>query len=210
MNEKKKRRVTLLGVVKILFTVSLIVIVLFPLVWMAVGSFKMEKEILGYPPTVFGTKYTLKSFQRIFKTIPMAAYIKNTVIFAGGSTFLAVLFDSLTGYAFARLNFKGKDILFMLVLLTMMVPFQVMMIPLFLESNLRAFGHLRRTDSAEGHLGIRHLYDAVLLRGSSEGSGGSGKSGRHERIRYICKDYVPAGNTGSTDSGYFPSDAELE
>ena len=136
MNEKKKRRVTLLGVVKILFTVSLIVIVLFPLVWMAVGSFKMEKEILGYPPTVFGTKYTLKSFQRIFKTIPMAAYIKNTVIFAGGSTFLAVLFDSLTGYAFARLNFKGKDILFMLVLLTMMVPFQVMMIPLFLESNL--------------------------------------------------------------------------
>lgn len=44
MNEKKKRRVTLLGVVKILFTVSLIVIVLFPLVWMAVGSFKMEKR----------------------------------------------------------------------------------------------------------------------------------------------------------------------
>ncbi len=66
----------------------------------------------------------------------MASYIKNTVIFAGGSTILAVLFDSLTGYAFARLNFKGKDILFMLVLLTMMVPFQVMMIPLFLESNL--------------------------------------------------------------------------
>ena len=92
---------------------------------MAVGSFKLEKEILGYPPTVFGTKYTLKSFQRIFKTIPMASYIKNTVIFAGGSTILAVLFDSLTGYAFARLDFKGKDLLFMLVLLTMMVPFPV-------------------------------------------------------------------------------------
>ena len=136
MNEKKRRRVTLLSVVKIVFTVFLIVIVLFPLIWIAVGSFKLEKEILGYPPTVFGTKYTLKSFQRIFKTIPMASYIKNTVIFAGGSTILAVLFDSLTGYAFARLDFKGKDLLFMLVLLTMMVPFQVMMIPLFLESNL--------------------------------------------------------------------------
>lgn len=54
----------------------------------------------------------------------MASYIKNTVIFAG-STILAVLFDSLTGYAFARLDFKGKDLLFMLVLLAMMVPFQV-------------------------------------------------------------------------------------
>ena len=97
MNEKKKRRVTLLSVVKIVLTVFLIVIVLVPLIWMAVGSFKLEKEILGYPPTVFGTKYTLKSFQRIFKTIPMASYIKNTVIFAGGSTILAVLFDSLTG-----------------------------------------------------------------------------------------------------------------
>ena len=58
MNEKKRRRVTLLSVVKIVFTVFLIVIVLFPLIWMAVGSFKLEKEILGYPPTVFGTKYT--------------------------------------------------------------------------------------------------------------------------------------------------------
>ena len=65
----------------------------------------------------------------------MADYIKNTVIFAGGATILAVLFDSMTGYAFARLNFKGKNILFVLVLITMMVPFQVMMIPLFLESN---------------------------------------------------------------------------
>lgn len=52
MNEKKKRRVTLLRVVKIVLTVFLIVIVLFPLIWMAVGSFKLEKEILGYPPTV--------------------------------------------------------------------------------------------------------------------------------------------------------------
>ena len=73
----------------------IILIVLFPLIWLVVGAFKVEKEIIGFPPSVFGTEYTLKSFQRIFDTIPMADYIKNTVIFAGGATILAVLFLSL-------------------------------------------------------------------------------------------------------------------
>ena len=90
---------------------------------------------MQYPPTLFGTEITWKNFIRIFDTIPMGNYLKNTVIFAGFSTFFALLFDSMAGYAFARLRFKGKNIIFICVLMTMMVPFQVMMIPLFLESN---------------------------------------------------------------------------
>ncbi|WMC91575.1 carbohydrate ABC transporter permease [Kineothrix sp. MB12-C1] len=135
MNRKNKYGVTPAGLLKMVIMLAMIAVVLFPLIWLAAGSLKVEKEIIGYPPSLLGTKYTLKSFQRIFKTIPMAIYIKNTVIFAGGATFLSVIFDSMTGYAFARLEFKGKNLLFMLVLMTMMVPFQVMMIPLFLESN---------------------------------------------------------------------------
>ena len=65
----------------------------------------------------------------------MGVYLKNTVIFAGISTLAALLFDSMSGYAFARLRFKGKNLIFIGVLMTMMVPFQVMMIPLFLESH---------------------------------------------------------------------------
>lgn len=114
---------------------ALIAVVLFPLVWLFAGSVKLEKEILRYPPTLFGTKVTFKNFVRIFSTIPMLQYLKNTVIFAGFSTGFALLFDSMSGYAFARLRFKGKNIIFVCVLLTMMVPFQVMMIPLFLESS---------------------------------------------------------------------------
>lgn len=125
----------ILTAVKVVLMAAMIFVVLFPLLWLVVGSFKIEKEIIGFPPSFFGTSYTGKSFQRIFDTIPMASYIKNTVIFAVGATALSVLFDSMAGYAFARLKFKGKNVIFIFVLITMMVPFQVMMIPLFLESN---------------------------------------------------------------------------
>lgn len=124
-----------LAAVKYVFLIIVFIVVLFPLIWLVINAFKIEKEIIGFPPKLLGTSYTLKSFIRIFSSIPLAAYIKNTVVFAVGSTVLAVLFDSATGYAFARLDFKGKDKIFILVLLTMMVPFQVMMIPLFLESH---------------------------------------------------------------------------
>ena len=58
---------------------------------------------------------------------------KNTIIFAGGVTIISLFFDSMAGYAFARMNFKGKKILFSIILLTMMVPFQIIMTPLYIE-----------------------------------------------------------------------------
>ena len=70
------------------------------------------------------------------------------MIFALGATGLALVFDSAAGYAFAQLDFKGKNFLFVVVLLTMMVPFQVMMIPLFLESN---------------YLGLLNTYMGLIL-----------------------------------------------
>lgn len=127
---------------------ALLLVVLFPLIWLIAGSFKVEKQILAYPPTILGTKHSLKSFIRIFTSIPMGTYLKNTVIFAFSSTALSLLFDSMAGYAFARLKFKGKNFLFIAVLLTMMVPFQVMMIPLFLESHI---------------LGLLNTYPGLIL-----------------------------------------------
>lgn len=81
---KKKMSVssTLIAIARIIIIAMLMFLVLFPIVWMFAGAVKLEKEILQYPPTVFGTEFTWKSFQRVFKTIPMAIYLKNTVIFA--------------------------------------------------------------------------------------------------------------------------------
>lgn len=137
-----------LGIVKYLLLGILLLLVIFPIVWLFLGAFKLEKEILQYPPSYFGTRYTVKNFLRIFTIIPMGTYLKNTVLFSLGATLLSLLFDSLAGYAFARLKFKGKNLLFVIVLITMMVPFQVMMIPLFLESHF---------------LGILNTYAGLIL-----------------------------------------------
>lgn len=125
----------ILGIIKYTVLTALLLVVLFPIIWLFAGSLKLEKEILSYPPTIFGTKISFKSFERIFRNIPMTVYLKNTMIFAGFSTAFAVLFDAMAGYAFARLQFKGKHMIFVIILMTMMVPYQVMMIPLFLESH---------------------------------------------------------------------------
>lgn len=148
MKKGRKISVILSRIVTMLILISVLILVLFPIIWLFSGSLKIERQILQYPPTLFGTKATLKNFVRIFTTIPMGRYLKNTIIFAVGSTVCAVLFDSMSGYAFARLQFKGKNFIFICVLLTMMVPFQVMMIPLFLESN---------------YLGLLNTYQGLIL-----------------------------------------------
>lgn len=88
---------------------------------------------MEYPPKLFTDKYTLKNFAMVFKNIPLFRFLINTLIFAGSVSLISIFFDSMAGYAFARFRFKGRKQLFLLVLFTMMVPFQVIMIPLYIE-----------------------------------------------------------------------------
>ena len=142
----------------------MLVIIMFPFLWMVVSSFKAEPDIITYPPTVFAKSYTLDQYRKVFSAIPLWMYIRNTVIFAFGTTVCSVLFDSMSGYAFARIHFKGRKILFNLVLLTMMIPFQITMIPLFIQEfklgMLNSFGGLiiPRMTSAFGIFMMRSFF----------------------------------------------------
>lgn len=130
--QKKVSGKTIVG--KIIMIIVLLAIA-FPFLWLIISSFKYEKDIISFPPKIFANKYTFDNYIKVWSTIPLLDYIKNTVIFAGGVVITSVFFDSLAGYAFARMHFKGKGALFYFVLLTMMIPFQVFMIPLFIEIN---------------------------------------------------------------------------
>ena len=59
--------------------------------------------------------------------------LKNTVVFSVGVTVVSLFFDSMAAYAFSRMHFQGKNLIFGIILLTMMVPFQIIMIPLYIE-----------------------------------------------------------------------------
>lgn len=106
---------------------------LVPIIWMILGAFKQDSEIISYPPTFFVHNFTIDNFKKLFMRIDMCNYIKNSAIYAIGTTVPSLVVNCLAGYAFARYDFKGKNMIFLLFLATMMIPFQVIMIPLFLE-----------------------------------------------------------------------------
>ena len=116
---KKRSLGNVLGVVLTLF-VALTVVV--PILWLLVSSFKTDVGVIQYPPKFFPVEWTLNQFKYVTKSIPIFDMTKNTVIFAGAVTVLSVFFDSMAGYAFARMNFRGSNVIFSIILLTMMVP----------------------------------------------------------------------------------------
>jgi multiple sugar transport system permease protein len=128
--EQLKKFITGIPVFVILAILALLVLV--PVIWLVFGAFKMEKEIISWPPTFFPHSFTFQNFKDVQDRINILRYIMNSVIYAGGTTLIAVVVNSMAGYAYAFYQFKGKSGLFLLTLATMMVPFQVIMVPLFL------------------------------------------------------------------------------
>lgn len=128
-----KKKIFISKIMGSVFTLFLAISVLTPILWLTVSAFKTDVGVIAYPPTFFPKEWTLKQFKYVSKSIPVFKMLLNTVIFAGGVTILSVFFDSMAGYAFARMNFKGKKLLFSIILLTMMVPFQIIMTPLYIE-----------------------------------------------------------------------------
>lgn len=118
---------------KHIFLLALMISVLYPFLAMIFSSFKSEAEIMTDPIGFFPDKFSLEGYFGIWNRIPFMMFYKNTIIFAGAVTAISLFLDSLAGYAFARLRFRGSNVLFLIVLSTMMIPFQVIMIPLFLE-----------------------------------------------------------------------------
>lgn len=112
--------------------VILALLVLVPIIWMTLSAFKREKEIISWPPTFVPQSLTVENFVDVQDRINILRYMLNSVIYAGGTTLLAVIVNSMAGYAYAFYDFKGKTGLFLMTLATMMVPFQVIMVPLFL------------------------------------------------------------------------------
>ena len=89
---------------------------------------------MKYPPKFFPESLTIENFTNLLQRMQILTYLKNSVIYCVFTTVPQLLINSLAGYAFARYQFKGKNVLFICVLATMMIPFQVIMVPLFLEA----------------------------------------------------------------------------
>ena len=114
-------------------TVLLLLVVAYPFIWLLLSSFKFESSIIQYPPKTWPDMFTFTQYQRVWTKIPLLRMTFNTVFFSGTVTIFNCLLCSMAGYAFARIAFKGKRLMFALVLISMMIPFQIFMIPLYIE-----------------------------------------------------------------------------
>ncbi|CAM5356508.1 carbohydrate ABC transporter permease [Leifsonia shinshuensis] len=104
-----------------------------PFIWMVSGSFRSESDLFGNPASLFPTSITLHGYLGVWEQLPFLRLLGNTFLFAGVTTAATLLFDSLCAYALARLKFRGRNLAFILVIATLMVPFQVTLIPVFIE-----------------------------------------------------------------------------
>lgn len=105
--------------------------IVFPFIWMLFTSFKPEAQIAQYPPKLFPDTWTLENYENVWNRIPFARLLLNSIILAGGVTVISLLLDSMAAYALSRLEFPGRDAIFIVILVALMLPFQVMFIPLF-------------------------------------------------------------------------------
>ena len=127
----KSKKFSIRKAISWLLLIFVAFLIIFPFIWMVVTSFKTEADIRSFPPVLFSGNYSFDNYKNIWSRIPFLSYYKNTLIFAGGVTIVSLICDSMAGYAFARLHFKGRNLLFSMVLVTMMIPFQVIMVPLY-------------------------------------------------------------------------------
>ncbi|HEY8471029.1 MAG TPA: carbohydrate ABC transporter permease [Natronosporangium sp.] len=106
-------------------------VVMLPFVWMLSASLRTQGDLLGNPATLWPGEFTWDNYLDVWRRIPFGRQLLNTVVYAGVVTCVSVVLDSMAGYAFARFEFRGRGVLFVLVLVTLMLPIQVTLIPIF-------------------------------------------------------------------------------
>ncbi|GAA1953924.1 carbohydrate ABC transporter permease [Microbacterium aquimaris] len=121
---------------------------LIPFVWMLLGSLKTQGEILQRPPTWLPQNPTLENFAAWFGPLDFWQFFANSAIVAVATVLGNLVFCSMVGYALAKMEFPGKRVLFLLVMLTLMVPGVVTFVPLFVMVS---------------SLGLVNTYPALIL-----------------------------------------------
>lgn len=138
-----------------------------PFIWMVTGSFRTEADLFANPASLWPETWSTHGYERIWQELPFSRLLLNSFVFAGAATLLCLIFDSMTAYALARIKFRGSKVVFWLVIATLMVPFQVTLIPVF--GQLFEFGWLDtyqglilpRATSAFGIFMLRQFFISI-------------------------------------------------
>ncbi len=118
--------------VPIILLFMLSVVIIAPMVWTVSTSLRKGSESFTVPPKWLPTDLAVENYAEVFDKVPFGRQIINSTLITWGTVFGQLVSASLAGYAFARLEFQGRDVLFWVVLATMMIPIQAVVIPVFI------------------------------------------------------------------------------
>lgn len=110
-------------------------IMLLPFFWMLSTSFKQSSELFTYPPTWIPETLEFSNYQDAMTSMPFDRFYFNSLFVASAVTIIQILTSSLAAFAFARLQFRGRDTIFLLYIAALMIPFPVLLIPNFIIVN---------------------------------------------------------------------------
>ena len=116
---------------QILLTVVLLIF-LTPFVWMLATALKPAAEVFATPPKLFGSEFRFQNFSEAWNYVPFGRYMLNGLFVSVIGTLVVCVTSIFAAYAFSRLSFKGRDVVFLLYLVTLMVPQEVMIVPMFI------------------------------------------------------------------------------
>ena len=145
----KNTKTRTLRVILYVVLIALALVMLVPFVWMLSASFKLDKDVFIFPIEWIPKNPRWQNYVDIWSRIPLLTFVLNTVKLTLIVTFLQLLTSSFAAYAFAKLDFKGKDLLFLAYIATIAVPWQVYMVPQFMM--------MRSMGLADTHLAIIFL-----------------------------------------------------
>ncbi len=129
--------------------IAISILILFPLFWLLSTAFKSPTEnLFEFPPQLFPQKPTFNNFVQVWQTNPFGRYLLNSTIVASLTVSFNLLFCALAAYPLARLNFRGRDWVFTAIVATLLIPFQIVMIPLYVLTV---------------QLGLRNSYLGIIL-----------------------------------------------
>ena len=127
-----KRRMSPREIVSQVLLTAVLILFLMPFVWMLATALKPPAEVFGNPPSLIGSEVRWSNFAEAWSYLPFGRFIVNGLIVAGAGTVVVCVTSILAAYAFARLRFAGRDHIFLVYLGTLMVPQEVVIVPMFI------------------------------------------------------------------------------
>lgn len=115
-----------------LFLVGLSIVMLLPFCWIISTSLRTPRESFRLPPDFLPTDFHYENYIEVFTKFPFAQFMLNSIFVAAMVVVMNIVVTTMAGYAFARINFKGRNVLFLVFLAGMMIPSQATMIPVYI------------------------------------------------------------------------------